>query len=74
MRQDFQVTEFTIANFSQMESKSFKEFHSKFSLPLGFWQRIFEYPWTFTKVDKHATCLDIGGTYPFILFKICQER
>lgn len=38
-------------------------------LPDGFWQRIWEYPYAASKIPKSATSLDIGGTYPFVLFK-----
>ena len=38
-------------------------------LPRWFWQRVWEYPWVFSKVDSGSNVLDVGGTYPFVLFK-----
>jgi SAM-dependent methyltransferase len=38
-------------------------------LPRWFWQRTWEYPWVLSKVDSKETLLDVGGTYPFVLFK-----
>ena len=38
-------------------------------LPRWFWQRVWEYPWVFSKIQESESVLDVGGTYPFVLFK-----
>ncbi len=37
-------------------------------LPGNFWQRIWEYPYLASRIPSATPCLDVGGTYPFVLF------
>ena len=46
-----------------------KSWHKDNKLPRWFWQRVWEYPWVFSKIDINENVLDVGGTYPFVLFK-----
>ena len=45
-----------------------REWNNNNKLPRWFWQRTWEYPWVFSNIDKESDVLDIGGTYPFVLF------
>ena len=56
-----------------MREDLWKKWNKKTKLPRWFWQRVWEYPWVFSKVNLGTTVLDVGGTYPFILFKECPQ-
>lgn len=44
------------------------DWNKKNSLPNGFWQRIWEYPYLSSRIPSLSKSLDVGGTYPFVLF------
>jgi len=52
-----------------MDGSLWRNWYRDNKLPRWFWQRAWEYPWVFSKVDPTKSVLDIGGTYPFVLFK-----
>ena len=66
----YQLTEIRWAARSDLKNGLlWKEWYKDDKLPRWFWQRVWEYPWVFSKVDSTNSVLDIGGTYPFVLFK-----
>jgi len=66
---DFKVTGIRWANWGDLELPLFKLWNKDNPLPPRFWQRIWEYPFLVSHVPKNSSCLDVGGTYPFVLFK-----
>jgi len=64
----WQVTDIRWATFDDLELPFWKKWNKENSLPDGFWQRIWEYPYAALHVPKAEGTIDIGGTYPFVLF------
>jgi hypothetical protein len=66
----FKVTEVRWATKSDLATgELWKKWGLDNRLPRWFWQRVWEYPWVFSKIDSPNSLLDVGGTYPFVLFK-----
>lgn len=65
----WQVTDIRWASTGDLKLPLWVKWNKQNPLPNGFWQRIWEYPYVVSKVPKSNNSLDIGGTYPFILFK-----
>lgn len=65
----WQVSDIRWASISDLKLPIWIKWNKQNPLPDGFWQRIWEYPYVVSKVPKSDNSLDIGGTYPFILFK-----
>lgn len=70
----YQLTEIRWASKQDLLTGSlWRSWYHNNKLPRWFWQRVWEYPWVFSKVDSKNSVLDIGGTYPFVLFKHLPE-
>lgn len=66
----YELTEIRWATKNDLMKHSlWRNWYKDNKLPRWFWQRTWEYPWVFSKVDSTKSVLDIGGTYPFVLFK-----
>jgi len=65
----FIVTKIQWASYGDMALPFFTQWNKQNKLPKGFWQRIWEYPFVKLHIPHHDICLDVGGTYPFVLFK-----
>lgn len=66
----YHLTEIRWASKNDLKNGSlWKSWNKENKLPRWFWQRVWEYPWVFSKVDSTKSVLDIGGTYPFVLLK-----
>lgn len=63
------VTDIRWANEGDLQLSFWKKWNNSNPLPSGFWQRIWEYPYISSRIPSSASVLDIGGTYPFVLFK-----
>ncbi|WP_162148607.1 glycosyltransferase [Desulfuromonas sp. TF] len=63
------MTDLRWANWRDMELPLWRQWNSRNPLPPNFWQRIWEYPYLVSRVPAATHCLDVGGTYPFVLFK-----
>lgn len=63
------VSDIRWANKTDMELPFNKKWNKENPLPRFFWQRIWEYPYAFLRIPQNDTCIDVGGTYPFVLFK-----
>src|SRR4030042_2973722 len=66
---NFKVRELKWATYSDLDLSFYKEWNRRNRLPGGFWQRIWEYPFAMLRIPKDDPNLDVGGTYPFVLFK-----
>lgn len=64
----WRVSDIRWASTSDLELPFWYKWNRQNPLPDGFWQRIWEYPYVASKIPKSEKSLDIGGTYPFILF------
>lgn len=67
--ENWKVTDIRWANLRDLNLPFWKKWNEKNPLPRGFWQIIWEYPYLCSKIPSRARILDIGGTYPDILFK-----
>lgn len=67
------VTDLRWANWRDMELPLWQRWNKSNPLPPNFWQRIWEYPYLASRIPAASTCLDVGGTYPFVLFKNFPE-
>ena len=56
------------ANGRDLHLPFWEDWNRKNPLPGNFWQRIWEYPYICSRIPSSAKCLDVGGTYPFVLF------
>ncbi len=65
----FMVTDIRWASEGELSLPLWEKWNRKNPLPRGFWQRIWEYPYLVSKIPSSADAVDIGGTYPFVLFK-----
>ena len=65
----FIVTKIQWASYSDMALPFFTQWNKQNKLPKGFWQRIWEYPFAMLHIPYNDFNLDVGGTYPFVLFK-----
>lgn len=63
------VTDLRWANWRDMELPLWQQWNSNNPLPPNFWQRIWEYPYLAGRIPAASPCLDVGGTYPFVLLK-----
>lgn len=63
------VTDIRWANAGDLALPYWKIWNTRNPLPKGFWQRIWEYPYVNSRIPGSGNILDIGGTYPDILFK-----
>jgi hypothetical protein len=57
------------ANWRDMKLPYYRQWNKENPLPAHFWQRIWEYPFVALQIPGNQPCLDVGGTYPFVLFK-----
>ena len=64
----YEVTDIRWANSGDLSLPFWKKWNEQNPLPNGFWQRIWEYPYVSSRIPKNAKSIDIGGTYPFVLF------
>ncbi len=65
----FRLVETSWATKTDLRKGSlWKAWNVEHRLPRWFWQRAWEYPWVFNNIEKQSTLLDVGGTYPFVLF------
>ena len=64
----WQITDIRWANFDDLKLPFWKKWNKENPLPDGFWQRIWEYPYASIHIPKYSKTIDIGGTYPFVLF------
>ena len=64
----WRVSDIRWANRLDLELPFWMDWNKQNPLPSGFWQRIWEYPYLLSRIPSSAKCLDIGGTYPFVLF------
>lgn len=64
----WQVTDIRWANFDDLSLPFWQKWRQNNPLPDGFWQRIWEYPYAALHVPSQGSVIDIGGTYPFVLF------
>lgn len=67
--QKWQVSDMRWATFDDLNLPFWKKWNQENPLPNGFWQRIWEYPYAAMHVPADSKTIDIGGTYPFVLFK-----
>jgi glycosyltransferase involved in cell wall biosynthesis len=65
----FHVTTARWANWRDVKMPFYEYWNRENKLPPGFWQRIWEYPFVSSQIPAQSRCLDVGGTYPFVLFK-----
>ncbi len=65
----FSVTKAVWANYADMDRPFWRFWNRAHRLPQGFWQRVWEYPFVLLHVPKDEPSLDVGGTYPFVLFE-----
>ncbi|MEW5805357.1 MAG: glycosyltransferase [Patescibacteria group bacterium] len=65
----FKVSKIRWANYGDLELPYFRSWNFENRLPKGFWQRIWEYPFVLLNLPQTEPSLDVGGTYPFVLFK-----
>lgn len=65
----WRVSDIRWANEADLSLPFWQKWNQKNPLPSGFWQRIWEYPYVASKIPRSDKSLDIGGTYPFVLFK-----
>ncbi len=63
------VSDIRWANLRDLTLPLWEKWNKDNILPAGFWQRIWEYPYLISKIPSQESVLDIGGTYPDILFK-----
>lgn len=67
--ENFRVSQAKWANWRDMQLPFYVQWNKNNPLPSGFWQRIWEYPFVALNIPREGHSLDIGGTYPFVLFK-----
>ncbi|MFL5812869.1 MAG: glycosyltransferase [Bdellovibrionia bacterium] len=65
----WKVTDARWASLGDLNLPFWKSWNKENPLPDGFWQRIWEYPYIASRVPQGMPSLDVGGTYPFVLFK-----
>ncbi len=65
----WKVSDIRWATFDDLELPFWLEWNKKNPLPGYFWQRIWEYPYAALQVPGSGKVIDVGGTYPFVLFK-----
>lgn len=69
----WRVSDIRWASTGDLELAFWYKWNKQNPLPEGFWQRIWEYPYVVSKIPKSDKSLDIGGTYPFVLFNNFPE-
>ncbi len=62
------VSDIRWANTKDLNLPFWTNWNKENPLPSNFWQRIWEYPYLCSRIPSSSKSLDIGGTYPFILF------
>ena len=62
------VSDMRWANLRDLDLPLWRNWNRANPLPGNFWQRIWEYPYLASRIPAKASCLDVGGTYPFVLF------
>lgn len=62
------VSDIRWANYRDLSLPLWVKWNNENPLPHGFWQRIWEYPYIASEIPKNGASIDIGGTYPFVLF------
>ncbi len=65
----FMVTDIRWASEEELSLPFWKIWNEKNPLPRGFWQRVWEYPYVALRIPSSEEVLDVGGTYPFVLFR-----
>jgi SAM-dependent methyltransferase len=62
------VTDARWANLRDLALPLWQEWNRRTPLPAGFWQRVWEYPYIASRIPAGSESLDVGGTYPMVLF------
>lgn len=62
------VSDVRWANERDLHLPFWADWNRKNPLPGNFWQQIWEYPYLCSRIPSSSKCLDVGGTYPFVLF------
>lgn len=65
---NWQVTDVRWANENDLKLPFWVNWNKNNPLPDYFWQRIWEYPYAASRIPLSGKSLDVGGTYPFVLF------
>lgn len=65
----WRVSDIRWANLRDLQLPFWQEWNRRHRLPPGFWQRIWEYPYVASRIPAGMPVLDVGGTYPFVLFR-----
>jgi glycosyltransferase involved in cell wall biosynthesis len=66
--QNWTVSDIRWANLGDLRLPLWVNWNRQNPLPDYFWQRIWEYPYVASRIPASGKALDIGGTYPFVLF------
>lgn len=69
LAENWELSSFRIAAKEDLKHQIWEIWNNENPLPNNFWQRIWEYPWVFEHTKEFSSQLDVGGTYPFVLFK-----
>ncbi|MEW5784284.1 MAG: glycosyltransferase [Bacillota bacterium] len=62
------VSDIRWANSNDLRLPLWINWNKQNTLPDYFWQRIWEYPYVASRIPSSGKALDVGGTYPFVLF------
>ena len=65
----WQISDIRWATSDDLNLPFWKKWNKENPLPDNFWQRIWEYPYAALHVPSSGQVIDVGGTYPFVLFK-----
>lgn len=68
MVKSWAVSDIRWANNRDLALPLWMKWNKENPLPQGFWQRIWEYPYVAAAIPKNGKSIDVGGTYPFVLF------
>lgn len=63
------VTDARWANLRDLALPFWQDWNRRHPLPPSFWQRVWEYPYVASRVPAGSASIDIGGTYPMVLFR-----
>jgi SAM-dependent methyltransferase len=62
------VTDARWASLRDLALPFWRDWNRRNPLPPSFWQRVWEYPYVASRVPAGSASIDIGGTYPMVLF------
>lgn len=65
---NWQITDLRWATIDDLKLPHWQNWNESNPLPSGFWQRIWEYPYATLHIPQAKNIIDVGGTYPFVLF------